>query len=270
MKEKNIVVLRSVYGKVEQEYILNPCVSRETGMLPPHVKQVDAHGDMIISDKELQSGKIFIPITEAITIKDGTTFDLNNPLQAARWEAIKDSQLIAPERSATDEKGNYLIDGDYKHYGRAVLYIERPGVEAEKRVNKSKLINKALNFIYQDTLENQLLRCKLLGRNMQGSYQSDVEEFLTEYAKRNPQKIIDLYTGSDTEIRLLFQDALQSGVIREKQGVYLYGDKVVLGATDDAAIAFFKQPQNKRVVDLITADVYPEYQVKEEKTSTKK
>lgn len=269
MSEHNIVVLRSVYGKVGQEYILNPCPSRQTGMLPSHVKPVDANGDMIISDKELQSGKIFIPITEAIVVTDGTTFDLTNPLQSARWEAIKDSYLIAPERGATDSKGNFLIDGDHKHYGRAMLYIERPGLEAEKRVNKSKLINKALTFIYQDTTENQLLRCKLLGRNMAGSYPADVEEFLTDYAKRNPQKIIDLYTGSDTEIRLLFQDALESGVIREKQGVYLYGDKIVLGATDDAAIAFFKQPKNKRVVDLIMQDVHPEYQPDPEPKSTK-
>ena len=263
----NIIVIRSVYGKVNQSYILNPCIDRSTGMYPDCVKNIDNNGDMILSDKDKQSGKIFIASNEPIEVVDGTVFDLKNPLQNAKWEAIKNSPLIAPERFAHDEKGDLLIDGSNKKYGRAVLYVERPGIIAQVKVNKSKLINKALNYIYSDSVDGQVTKCKLLGKNMKNHYPSDIEDYLGEYAKRNPQKIIDLYTGSDTEKRMLFIDALNKGVIREKDGVFMYGDKITLGVTDESVIVYLKQPANQKVVDYITQDTYPEFYEKE-KSST--
>ena len=102
---------------------------------------------------------------------------------------------------------------------------------------------------------------------MKNHYPSDIEDYLGEYAKRNPQKIIDLYTGSDTEKRMLFIDALNKGVIREKDGVFMYGDKITLGVTDESVIVYLKQPANQKVVDYITQDTYPEFYEKE-KSST--
>lgn len=259
MNMDNIIILRSVFGKVSQSYTLNPCIDPDTGMYPSCVKNIDAHGDMILSDKDKQSGQIFVPINEPIEIVDGTVFDMGNPLQKARWESIKGSGLIAAERFAHDSKGELLIDGSSKRYGKAVLYIERPGVITQTKVNKAKLINKALNYVYGDTAEGRITKCKLLGKNMRNSYPSDVEDYLGEYAKRNPQKIIDLYTGSDTEKRMLFIDALGKGVIREKNGVFMYGDKITLGVTDESVIVYLKQPANQKVVDYITQDTYPEF-----------
>ena len=69
--------------------------------------------------------------------------------------------MIAPDRYAKDDKGNYLIDGstDYasnanfgraSRYGKAELYIERPGMEAKKKLTARKLRLQAQNFIVQD------------------------------------------------------------------------------------------------------------------------
>ena len=98
---------------------------------------------------------------------------------------------------------------------------------------------------------------------MRHAYESDIEDFLLEYAQKAPNKIIDLYTGSDTEIRMLFIDALNKKVIVKKDGVYLYGDTIGLGVTDDAVIIYMKQPENKKVVELIKRETYPEYYIKE-------
>ena len=38
----------------------------------------------------------------------------------------------------------------------------------------------------------------------------------------------------------------------------MYGDNI-LGATDDAVIQYCKTPANKAVLDMLKADVYPEY-----------
>ena len=44
-----------------------------------------------------------------------------------------------------------------------------------------------------------------------------------------------------------------------KNKLYLYGDNIVLGATDDAVIAWMKDPKNQKVLELIKKDTYPDY-----------
>ena len=46
---QNIIVLRSVYGKVGMTYYINPAKDKY-GQYPDCVKQVDSNGDMILSD----------------------------------------------------------------------------------------------------------------------------------------------------------------------------------------------------------------------------
>ncbi len=259
---ENIIVIRSAVGKAEQSYHINPCKDPKTGMYPPCVRKVDKHGDMILSEADKASGQQFVGENESIVVKDGSVFDLNNPLQKARWDAIKNCVLIAPDRDARDKNGNLLIDGTRKHDGRAVLYIEHPGRSTEIKMSKAKLQNKALHLIFTDTTEGLKIKCKLLGKRMDNAYPADIEDFLSEFAKRNPQKIIDLYTGTDTEVRMLFIEAVNRGVLRERQGVFMYGDKIALGVTDDACIAWLKDPANQKIRGYIVEETYPEYQKK--------
>lgn len=265
-----IIILRSVYGKVGQTYTMNPCIDPNTGMYPPHIRSVDHRNDMIISDKDKSTGAIFLKETEEITITDGTIFDLKIPIQKARWEAIKNSPLIAPERNATDAQGNLLIDGSRQKWGIAVLYIERPGEDSQVKNSKKKLVTNACNYIFQSSKEEQITKCKLLGKDMRNAYASDVEDFLVNYAERYPQKIIDLYTGSDTTIRMMLIDSLNKGVIVQKGGIYMYGDRIALGVTDDSVVIWMKQPENQKVVELIKKETYPEMYPSEKDNDTKK
>jgi hypothetical protein len=79
---------------------------------------------------------------------------------------------------------------------------------------------------------------------MQNQPTADVLDYLISVAEKNPQKIIDLYTGGDTSLRLLFIEAKEKKVIYIKNKIYLYGDNIALGATDDAVIAWMKEPRN--------------------------
>lgn len=255
---ENVIVLRAVYGKVNQTYHINPCKNPKTGMYPPCVRRVDKFGDLVLSEEDKSSGNIFISEKESIVVQDGTVFDLNNPLQAARWEAIKNCVLIAPDRDARDKQGNLLIDGTLKHDGRAVLYVEHPGRSTEIKMNKARLLNKAMNLVFTDSIDGLKTKCRLLGKKMDNAYPADIEDFMSEFAKRNPQKIIDLYTGTDTDVRMLLIEAIEHGVIHERQGMYMYGDKIYLGPTDDSAIAWLKDPTNRRIRQYIVEETYPE------------
>jgi len=80
---------------------------------------------------------------------------------------------------------------------------------------------------------------------------ADVTDYLLQVAEQDPDKIISLYTGGDTAVRLLFIEAREKHVILRKNKLYIYGDNTILGATDEAAILFLKEPKNAGVFKLI-------------------
>lgn len=267
--KSNIVVLRSVFGKVGQKYFIQP--QRDSrGRYADCVKRVDAHGDIILTQAELEKESrgeaAYIKETEVFVIEDGKTFDLDDIYDKAIWEAIKNCDMIAPDRFAKNDKGEYLIDGtiDPKskrpRYGAAELYVDRPGFEAQRRVSRRKLIVEASNYIMNDErgYEGRLLVAKVLGRDMKNQPNADVEDYLLSIAEKTPEKIINCYTGGDMQLRMLFIDAKENGVIVKKNGLYLYGDNVTLGATDNAVIEWMKTSKNQKTLALIRKDTYPE------------
>ena len=262
------IVLRSVRGKVGNVIKIQPCKNPKTGKYADCVKRVDSNDDMILSESERNdvNNKYFIKETDTFDIVDGTTFDLEDVRQRFIWEAIQYCPLIAPDYYAKDNNGNSLINGTpgwnskAPRFGIAELYVERPGVEANRRVSRKKLKHDAETYIYDDErgYDGRVLKARLLGHRMDGMADADVTDYLLQVAERDPEKIINLYTGGDTAVRLLFIEARDKNIILYKNKLYTYADNVVLGATDDAAILFLKDPKNANVYKLIKQDTYPE------------
>ena len=148
-----------------------------------------------------------------------------------------------------------------RRYGIAELYVDRPGLETQRRVSRKQQVLKACNFIADDPKghEGRLQIAKLLGKHMTNLPSADVEDYLYSVAEKQPDKIIRLYTGDDLSLRLLFIDARDKRVIYIKDKLYLYGDNIALGATDDAVIEWMKLPKNQKILELIKKDTYPEY-----------
>ena len=272
------VILRSVRGKVGIVVKIQPCKNPETSEYADCVKKVDSHGDMILSEQEKSdpNKNYFIKETDVFDIVDGTTFDLENTRQRFIWEAIKYCPLIAPDYYAKDKNGNSLINGTpgwnskAPRYGVAELYVERPGVEANRRVSRKKLKHDAESYIYNDErgYDGRVLKARLLGHKMEGMADADVTDFLLQVAERDPEKIISLYTGGDTAVRILFMEARDKNIILYKNKLFTYADGVILGATDEAAIMYLKDPKNANVYKLIKRDTYPE--LVEKSNNTKK
>ena len=267
----NIIVLRSVFGKVGQKYYIQP--QRDSrGRYADCVRRVNSEGDIILTpaeiEKESKGLAAYIPVDKLFVIEDGKTFNLDDVYEKAEWEAIKNCDLIAPDRFAKNENGDYLIDGtiDPKskrpRYGTAELYVDRPGYESQRRVTRKKLIVEASNYIMDDErgYEGRLLTARVLGRDMRNQPNADVEDYLLSIAEKTPEKIIDCYTGGDMKLRILFIEAREKGVIVKKQGVFVYGEdgKVILGATDDAVIEWMKASKNAKTLALIRKDTYPD------------
>lgn len=257
---ENKIILRSAY-KIPRCF-MEPAKNPSTGRFPEVVRKVNSQGDMLLDEEDKKARRFLIAETEIIEVFDGKVFDLDNEIDAAWWEAIRYSKKIAQDRWERDKNHNLVIDGSAKRYGTAEFYVERPGLEAKQRNDRKREIHEAKTYVYGDTPENLYNKVRLLGNPMPGSAISDVEDYLVMLAERQPQLITQLYTGTDTHLRLFLLDAQDAKVIYNKDKLYYYGEGIVLGATDSAVLAYFKNPDNKRIVDMIKRDVYPDLYTK--------
>ena len=269
MNMSNEIILRSVYGKVNKKYYIQPCPDPRTGRLPACVKLVNSNGDMILSEDEvsrLNKGLVhFVPANHVFIIEDGIRFDLSDVVDRANWEAIEHCNWIAKDRTERDAQGNLVIDGNAHRYGTADLYVERPGQITKNKVDKKAVVFKALTYIYEDSEADRIKKAKVLGRNLSVAYPADVLDFLIETAEKDPKKIIDLYEGEDWKMHLFLLDAIERGVVIKKDGVYRYDDKL-LGGSIEACIAFLRDVRFNKLLSSIKIETYPELKSDEEIT----
>lgn len=190
-----------------------------TGQYPDCVKYVDSKGDMIMTDAERNSGKVYIPENFSITFESGKEFNLDNPIERAQWEAIKNCSLIAKTIDQKDKNGNYVLSRQSGiKYSAAELYVERPGYETSKKVSRREKIHTAETYVFNDPegADGRLKMARLLGRNLRNAPDADIKEYLLDIASKDPDKIINLYTGEDLVLRVLFMDAKDKDVIYSK------------------------------------------------------
>ncbi len=275
--EDNRIIVRSVY-KITRQW-MEPCPDPTTNRYPDVVRKIDSKGDMLINDADRNSGKIFIAENERIELYDGKTFDLTDAFDFAWWEAIKNSRKIALDRGYKNHLGEYVIDGNAKRYGTAEFYVEKPGADAKMKVNRKKLVHKAEQFVFGDTVNGINQKVRILEKPMKGMPFEDVQDYLLVLCGTDPEKVINLYTGGDMQMRILLLDAIDKGVIVHKnREIYQYGESTVLGSKQESVIEWMKNPINKRLLDLIKAETYPdlyelpspEVEVKSEDTSETK
>lgn len=257
MEFENKIIIRSVFKITKCK--MQPAINPKTGRYAEHVRSVDSNGDVIYieGDKDVKSKYFPIAVTDVIEIYDGKVFDLNDKYDLSCWEAIKYSPLIAEERFAKNEKGEYIIDGNNEHYGIAEFYIDRPGKDAQISNNKAQLVHNAQGYVFSDSRDNLYIKARVLGARLNGLPYDEVLEFMLSEAKKDPKKIIELYTGSDFRLRVLLTTALDKGVIVERGGGFMYG-KTNIGLTEESALLWLKQPQNKDLLDSITMECYPD------------
>lgn len=219
--ENKVITLRTPFKL--KEYHLAP-TKQPNGLNWPWVKPVrignDGESYMDLSEAERADPNhvYFIPEDMDITVTEGTTFDLSDPLQYNKWMAIKDSDVIAPMRDARDADGNLLIDGNKQRYGIAELYVDVAGEDSERSINRRKTIHQAVDFVLNDSMNGILTKCRLLGRNMKNAPFTDAQDYLLQEADKHPSRIIDLYTGQDSGLQLLLLDAKEKGILVKKNG----------------------------------------------------
>lgn len=262
----NEIILRSVYGKVNQTYFIQPCPNPRTGRLPDCVRTVDSNGDMILSEddvRKMSRGEAhFVPSNHVFEIVDGTHYNLDDIVDKANWESIEHCNWIAKDRFQRDDDGNLIVDGNSRRYGVADLYVERPGEITQARMTRKQVVFRASQYIYEDSEANRIKKCRVLGRNLSNAIPADVLDYLIEQAEKDPKKIINLYEGEDWKMHLFLLDAIDRGVVRKSGGIYKYED-MMLGGSMEATISFLRDIRYRKLLDSIKRETYPDLQPKQ-------
>lgn len=249
-----VIHLRSRFGPNHAGMSISPVKNPLTREYPSCVRNIDSSGNIILG-KDDNPLDYFVRTTDRFFIKDGDEFDLSNPIKAKQWEAIKFSDLIFDNRGKFDESGKMLIGPEEKIGPQAVYYVERIIEDTKKRNTVSRKLNKALNYIYNASRDALRIRAMLLGKYIKDAYDEEIEEFLTEIAKKDADKIISLFESNDTKYLIAFTYAKQKGILRQKAGLYTYNDNDIIGRDADSCIDFMKNPKNKLITDRILREI---------------
>jgi hypothetical protein len=187
--------------------------------------------------------------SSAITIKDGYTFDLNDPQDLADWEWVKHSRHIAEDFDAAQQTG----------LSEAWFYIFRPGAESRKKLREIEEEFNLVSKIMNDSQTNIYNRVRLLGLDMTGSPISDVKEYLLSAAKdkRRRHEVSEIYDNADISLKLMLYHGLDKGVIKNDGFSYRYNN-VLLGTTEDLVIEYMKSHKNISILKEMESAIYPE------------
>ena len=249
-----VIHLRSRFGPNHAGMSISPVKNPLTREYPSCVRNVDSSGNIILG-KDDNPLDYFVRTTDRFFIKDGDEFDLSNPIKAKQWEAIKFSDLIFDNKGKFDENGKMLVGPEEKIGPQAVYYVERIIEDTRKRNSASRKLNKALNYIFNASRDALRIRAMLLGKYIKHAYDEEIEEFLTEIAKKDADKIISLFESNDTKYLIAFTYAKQKGILRQKAGLYTYNDNDIIGRDADSCIDFMKNPKNKLITDRILREI---------------
>lgn len=249
-----IIHLTCFYGPEHNGARIYPVRNPLTGEYPECVRKVTSSNDIIYKNTD-NPGDYYVKETDSIFVKQGSSFDLDNDIQRKQWEAIKFSDLIFDSKGKYDEDGNEISAPSEHAPANAIFYVVRQEDEVKKKNQASRLKNKALNFIYQDSDTGLALKAKVLGSFVKDSTREEIEDYVVSLAMKDPQRVINLYTGSDMKLHLVFLEAKDKHILLNKGGIFVYGDSNIIGRTEDDCVNYFKQPENKLITDRIIKEV---------------
>lgn len=194
----------------------------------------------------------------SLVLEDGMQFDLSKEVDAINWEWVKHTKEVA----------HSFEEAQKSKVARFYVLIE--GREAKEKNASVSLRHKAVSYILNDSPVNYENRALLLGHDMKGENPEVVKEFLLEKAddKKGCIEVINIYESKSLNIQLLYLKAKQKGIIdATPNGAIKYGPNV-LGMSDEAAISFLQDRDNREVLSLLEKAVNPDY-FKTEETGIK-
>ena len=235
--EDKIIIIKSIFSK-EAKLKLQPTKNQRNG----RYLGIETN----LSEMEKMKRGYTPEVSSSITLKDGYSFNLDDPQDAADWEWVQHSIHVAEDFEAAQRSE------------RAWYYIFRPGVESKKKLNDMSVELGIMNKIMEDTETNLYNRVRLMGIDMSDQPLSDVKEYLMSAAKDRSRRaaIIDLYENANVSLKLMLYHGMDKEVIVFDGFAYRYGT-ILLGTTEPLALDYLGNSLNVAIVKEMENAIYP-------------
>jgi len=237
----------TIDAEIDQIIILRGLSKSKATIMPVFDPQSQwYHGvDRVAPNKVGDKVNYIDPATTRLELEDGLRLDLSTDYGRITWKWAQFSPVIAQSYD------------DALKSRTAYFYVYQEGKEARMRNSIKDLKFTAQKYIREDSPINYEDRALILGVDMVGESPEIIKDFLTDMAETHPQKIINIYESKSTQIRLTYIKAKKKNIITEKDNVYQYG-KILLGTSDEGALAFLLAVENKDILEELNKQVNPE------------
>ena len=235
---KGIIELKSLYYK-DAKARIEPTKSLKTGQLI---------GVPNLSEDDKKRLTFYTTPSTALWVRDGPVFDLSKFEDRLLWAMVKPSHLVA----------------ESFHLGQntpgARFYVSNEEEEIKKDLESEEKLFKVLSYIHNDKDSELIARARLLGVDMTGEGADTAKKLLLKTVRDGAagvSKVLDLYESSVISTTILFYKACDENIIKEKNGVFMYGT-MPIGTDVDNVITYLQSPDNANIVDQIKKEINPE------------
>lgn len=179
----------------------------------------------------------FLDEFKVIITDDGITLEPDMyVIDKLKLNVLKASGAIASNKN--------LIQNQHMFY----IYDEEQ--ESVELIKKSKIKKEALDIIDKVTPEEMRKILYTLGQQASGISNNAAMAKLLTLAETNPGSIVKAFTDPDSNLKVMFNQAISKGFITKIKGIYYYND-TYLGKNQEECIRFFKDTKNNDIREHI-------------------
>lgn len=195
-------------------------------------------------------GKEVTENNEKVTIAEGT------PIRVTDVDSFRFAHLQSFDMSNEQHRfllelalGDGMVAASKKEVNNGVhrYYIEDKEREAVDKIGKTQLVFQAMEKIRAMSLEEMQDYGRLFGIHTKDQSRSQLEAALYDLSMESPNKILSVSEDRNSKHKIFLRKAIQHGIVRVVNGKYMNGTELV-GANEDYAIEFLRDPQNSALV----------------------
>jgi hypothetical protein len=237
--EGSIIQFKAAWGKQQGYLKVYPGLDSMGRM--PYVEE--------LSEEDKRTSPWFVDAMTAVTIRDGFTLDMSIP---------RDRELLARVLNGCEDVAESMEDAQMKP--TAVYYVHCESKELQVRVRNARHEFEANKIIFEDASESEKVElCRLLGSRVDDLTPTAVLDYLVSISKTTPKLLVDSFNAKDKKIKAFLYKALDKGAIRIREnGLYEYNG-LTLGTSEDSALGWLQDTDNKLLVVQIKNEVFPQY-----------
>jgi hypothetical protein len=235
------VVLRAYKPKKEPICVCRPVQNAGGLTFTGQGKKTEGYYEQLSEEDKRKMAYVITPST-GVRISDGHVLDLDNIKDAANWKWLQKHPYISMSKLAnpsTDE----------------VFYVFNAEVDAELKVSKAKRSATIQSKVFAMAEVDQRRLAAAMGYgDVSGLNQDQVLDYLLGKITLNIGMVERLVDDKETTAaKEIFHKAVNRDVLTRTHGWYMFEEDIKVGASEESAIIFLLDDENKDVVLAIQA-----------------